>query len=76
MYSITLQFNEGEFSTKAKDIEEGILSLKPTFLHTEMYVTVKKGKKMAERKLNLIQGRRLFNDPDFREVFMNNLLLV
>lgn len=69
-------FNGLKFLKKTNDIAETILKLKPDVLHTDIYVTVSKQKEiLAERKLNLIQGRKLFLDEGFLQVFINNLLL-
>lgn len=66
----------GETVTKlCDDLNEAVASLKPEWLHTEVYITVTRGKKRAERRLTLINARRVFNDDAAREVFINNLLL-
>ncbi len=56
------------------DLEGAIMYLKPDFVHTEMYITIKNGQFVYERKLNLIQGRKLFADPVAREILLNNVL--
>ena len=74
-YGVTFLIN-GETKRKRTDnIEEAILAVKPEMLHTEMYITVKVGKNLIERKLPLINARKLFNDSTFREIFINNLML-
>ena len=74
-YGVTFLIN-GETKRKRTDnIEEAILSVKPPLVHTEMFVTVKVGDNRIERKLNLINARKLFNDSLFREIFINNLML-
>jgi hypothetical protein len=75
MYNLTLVFNGQTFMKRPKDVRKAILSLKPDVLLTEMYVTLKKGQDVRERRLNLIQGKKLFNDENFLDVFMINLLL-
>lgn len=76
MYNLTLKFNGETFNKRPKeDIRQAILSVKPSVLLTEMYVTLKKGSDVRERKLNLVQGRKLFNNEDFLDVFIMNLLL-
>lgn len=75
MYNLTLKFNGETFNKRPKDVRKAILSLKPDWLHTEVYVTIKKGNDIRERKLNLIQGKKLFNDENFLQVFIINLLL-
>lgn len=65
----------GEHFESQSNIKHAIEEVKPAQLHTEMYVTIKDGSNLIERKLNLIQGKKLFNDEMFREIFINNLLL-
>lgn len=75
MYNLTLQFNGKKFTKRPKDIKQAILSLKPDILHTEMYVVLKKGSDIRERKLNLRQAKSLFNNEDFLDIFIMNLLI-
>jgi hypothetical protein len=77
-YNLTLLFNGETFNKRATNLKEAILALKPEALVTEVYVKVKPvGSKEddTERKLSLIQGKKLFNNEDFMTVFINNLLL-
>lgn len=62
---------------RTENIKDAILSLKPEVLVTEVYVNVQKvgSKDKTERKLNLIQGKKLFRDENFLDVFIMNLLL-
>lgn len=73
--NLTLKFNGETFTKKPKDVKTAILSLKPEQLHTEMYVTLQDKEDVRERKLNLVQGRKLFNNEDFLDVFVMNLLI-
>lgn len=75
MYNLTLKFNGETFTKRPKDIKQAILSLKPEQLHTEMYVTLKNKEDVRERKLNLVQGRKLFIDENFLDIFIMNLTL-
>ena len=54
---LTLQFNGETFKKRPKDLREAILSVKPDVLHTEMYVTLKRGSDIREKRLNLREGR-------------------
>lgn len=75
-YTIELLCNGETTKTTCSDIEKGILSLKPVFVHTDSYMTIyKNGEIIAERRLPLIKARMLFANEDFRAVFINNLLL-
>lgn len=75
MYSLTLIINGETVEKKGKDIEKAILSARPELVVCEMYVTAKKGDHIAERRLPLLQARKLFNDETFRQIFLNNLLI-
>lgn len=70
-------FNGETYKKRTDNIKDAILSLEPEVLLTEMYVIVQKTgvKDKIERRLNLIQGKRLFKNEDFLDVFINNLLL-
>ncbi len=74
-YSVAFKFNGETVNTKTDDIALAIEEVKPTQLHTEMYVTVKNGKQLVERRLLLPQAKRVFQDAFHRQVFINNLLL-
>jgi hypothetical protein len=74
-YSIAFKFN-GEVKRKfTDDVALALEEVKPKQLHTEMYVTVKNGKQLVERRLLLPQAKRVFSDAFHRQVFINNLLL-
>lgn len=74
-YSLTAKFNGTTVTKRTDDLNETIKSLKPDWLHTEVYMTVKKDKQVAERYLGLINAKRVFNNDINREVFINNLML-
>lgn len=74
-YSLWVKFNGIEKRKRTDDLNETLKSLKPDWLHTEMYVKVKKGDTTSERHLNLIQAKRMFSDDISREIFINNLHL-
>lgn len=76
-YTITLLLNGETHKKRSENIKDAILSLKPEVLYTEVYVIVNKvgGKEKIERTLNLVQGKKLFNNEDFLDAFINNLLL-
>ena len=68
-------FNGLEFNTESDTLEDGVLSLKPEQLHTEVYITANNGKETSERRWSLNEARRVFSDADVRHIFCNNLLL-
>jgi hypothetical protein len=75
VYSVQFIFNGETLEEKCDAVDVAIQKVRPEQLHTDMFVTVKKGTAVMERHLNLTQGRMLFANPDFREIFINNLLL-
>lgn len=75
-FSVTAIINGETHNKKTNDVQETLMSLKPQLVLTEMYVTVKKDKEIAERRMTAKQAKHFFNDPVFRAVFMNNLLIV
>lgn len=74
-YSLTFKFNGEVKKKRTHDIVKAIEEVRPPLLHTEMYFTLKKGQHLLERRLNLIQARKLFADSLAREIFINNLML-
>lgn len=76
MSNLTLSFNGETYTKRPKDVKAAIISVKPQLLFTDVYVTLKNNKNdVRERKLNLHQGRKLFQDENFLEVFVMNLLM-
>lgn len=74
-YSLQLKVNHETHKKQTDNLEEGIVWLKPDVVYTEMYLTAQAGEQVAERKLTLVQARKLFADKAFRQIFINNLLL-
>lgn len=74
---LSFQFN-GETFTKSvteKTLKKAILSFKPDWLHTDIFINLTKGEDVRERHLSLLQGKKLFNNEDFLDVFVLNLLI-
>lgn len=74
-YKVTLKFNGEEFSVTRDSLDEAIRAIDPVSLHTEVYVEVEHGDMRIERKLSLVQGKRLFVSDEHLEVFISNLNL-
>ncbi len=74
-YELTFTLNGKTDVVKTNDVKASIVSLKPEFPFTEAYITVKWGDVSRERMLGLQQVKKLFNDPEFLDVFIINLLL-
>lgn len=68
-------FNGKVYKKAGDDLSEIILSMKPELMLTDAYLTLKYKKHIIERKLSKIQSHKLFNDEEFREVFINNLMI-
>lgn len=74
MSNLTISFNGETYTKRPKDLKESIMAVKPPLLFTDVYVTLKNNKNdIRERKLSLHQGRKLFQDDNFLEVFVMNL---
>jgi predicted HAD superfamily phosphohydrolase len=73
-YTIWMKFNDQEYTIQSDDVASAILSVKPEFLFTELYMTIKADNMSLEREFTLVQGKRLFNNEDNIEIFTSNLL--
>lgn len=76
-YIITIHRNGETIKKRSTEIRDALMETKPELLYTDVYVVVEQGdgkeKKTMERKLNLNQGRRLYNNDTMMEVFISNL---
>lgn len=79
MFNLIIRVNEKENRKRTKDIKKAIMDCKPDFVFTDTYLTLSKGagknKVTAERKLNLLQSKRMFGSEDVLDVFVNNLTM-
>ena len=73
-YTIWMKFNDEEHTIQADDVASAILSVRPEFLYTEMYMKIVADNMSLEREFTLVQGKRLFNNEDNLEIFTSNLL--
>ena len=77
VFSLKGKINEIAFSKRTSDIKQTILELKPDFVFTDSYFTLSTGtganKIITERKLSLLQGKRLFNNENVLDIFILNL---
>jgi len=73
-YKITATFNGETVTEEANTILSIINKIRPELLQTEMYLTIERGNRLWERRLDLIRGRKLFNDKEFYDIFINNLI--
>lgn len=75
-YALNAIINGMHYSKRTNDVEKTLVELKPEFVLTEMYVTVKQEDALTERRLTTPQAKKFYQDPIFRQVFINNLGLV
>ncbi len=75
MYHLKMTFNGETFEVDTANIGEAILALKPEVLFTEIYLTISLGDFVRERRQTLDQGKKLFNNDEYLEVFLINLAL-
>lgn len=74
-YKLEMFFNGFHFETKTNDIRESILSFSPEELFTEVFITITEKAGVRDRKLTLRQGKNLFMNEVFTDVFISNLML-
>ena len=75
MYHLKMTFNGETFEVDTDNIGEAILALKPEVLFTEIYLTISLDDFVRERRQTLDQGKKLFNNDEYLEVFLINLAL-
>lgn len=74
LYQVEIKMNGKVFKKKGADLNETIMKLKPEFVLTQSFITIRYKKRVFERMLNLVNGRKLFKDETYREIFINNLI--
>ena len=78
-FKLTSRINEVVFNKRTSDIKKTILEIKPDFVFTDSYFTLSSGsginKVITERKLNLLQTKKLFNNEDVLDIFIVNLMM-
>lgn len=79
MYDVSVLMNGETYQSFTNNVRDFLESIKPELLFSEIYVTIKYKRdsedEIIERKLNLVQGKRLFLDDVNMEIFINNLYL-
>lgn len=73
--AVSFKFNGEKKNKKTDDLFKTIEEVKPPMLHTELYLTIQKDGHTIERRLGLIDARRIFRDEMARQVFINNMQL-
>lgn len=68
-YHLIMQFNNETYDCFTNNLKISILSFARE-VFTEMFVIIKKGEATFEKKLNLIQAKKLFNDMQSLEIFL------
>lgn len=73
LYKLEIVMNGKTFKKNTDDLKVTILDLKPINLATEMYITIVDNKTKGEfnKKLRLVDGRKLFNDEETLDLFIN-----
>ena len=73
-YKIEMKFNGETFNEVTEDPKKAIMSFKQEMILTESYITITKGEAEFQRKLTLVQTRKIFNDEVALDIFINNIL--
>ena len=69
-----MKFNDHVYSIQSDDVASAVFSVRPEFLFSELYMSIKADNMSLEREFTLVQGKRLFNNEDNLEIFTSNLL--
>lgn len=75
-YLLEVVMNNENYSVETDDLNQALIDLTPEQLLSEVYVKVTKGEAVVERRLSLVEAKRVFKVEVNREVFVNNLLIV
>ena len=73
-YQLELTFNGGTQTKETEDLKEAFMEMKPDVVHTEGYISIKNGDLVFQRKLDLVKLRKLFNNKETLDVFIDTLL--
>lgn len=76
-YTLTIQSLNKEVVVNAdnpEELKQAIQSNRPTKITNQMIMTLEKGGKKVEKRLFVIQARRLFTFPINTEFFVKNLI--
>lgn len=75
-YLLEVVMNNESYKVETDDLNQALVDLKPEQLLSEVFVKVTKGEATCERRLSLVEAKRVFQVEVNREVFVNNLLIV
>lgn len=73
-YHLTLSFNDQVFEFDTNDLAESIMSVAPVLLKTRVLFKIRYGDLLCDKMLFLLQGRRMFRNKVYLEVFINKLV--
>lgn len=73
-YKMTLSMSGEVFECETDDIKSALKEFKSTDVHTEAYLNITKGGADFTRRLPLQMAKRLFQDDDFLDAFITNIL--
>ena len=74
-YHVFLDLNDKTYEVDTNNIEETILTHKPSLLKTSLTVKVTKDNKTVTRYLYLRDARRLFTNEIVLHIFVRNILM-
>ena len=74
-YVVEAVFNGTSARVESNSLFKAFRDIKPEFLLTEMFITVRKGEAFIERRFSLIHGRKFFANKDQQEAFISSLVL-
>lgn len=73
-FSVELKVNDEVYKAKTDNLAEALIELQPPMMKTHVTITVKKGKKVAERFLLLQKAKLMFRSRIGVDAFVNTLI--
>ena len=74
-YHLKLFINGKIFEAETDDIDKALYDLKPDKVVVPMFVEIRAGDRLIERRVTAIKARQIFNEKIERQIFIQNLLL-
>ena len=73
-YKLEMTFNGETFEKETDDLKKAFMDMKPDFVLTEGYITIKKDDLVFQRRLDLVKLRKLFASEDTLNIFIDTLI--
>jgi hypothetical protein len=72
-YNLSISMNGEVLDVFTDDLKAELQKITPEHIHTEVFITIKKGLADFTRRLTLHDAKKLFRDSERQDIFLNNL---